>query len=279
MLNRKTIEFLQVGEQTIASEEVVPLLIGYRMLPQFFCEVLIDRAISKVSCTPEDIIFAQEQFVKKHQLNTETILQTWLERYGMTTEQLVALAVRELLIEKFKYATWESKLESYFLTHKSSLDKVVYSLLRTTKQEVATELYFRIESGEQTFAELACEYSQGAEAQTGGLLGPIELTQSHPTLAKMLSISQPGQLWSPIQLGGWFVILRLEKFIPAVLNDAMCQQLLNGLFEGWIQEQVQQEIGKMVKGEREKENSQPLTFDPYPLINNKTIQPAVSEAV
>ena len=68
----------------------------------------------------------------------------------------------------------------------------------------------------------------------------------------MLSISQIGQLWLPIQLGKWFVILRLEKFIPAVLNDAMRQQLLNALFEGWIQEQVQQAIGKMMGEEREK---------------------------
>ncbi len=154
-------------------------------------------------------------------------------------------------------------MESYFLTHKSKLDKVVYSLLRTPQQEIATELYFRIESGEQSFAELAREYSQGSEAQTGGLLGPIELTQPHPTLAKMLSISQPGQLWSPIQLGEWFVILRLEKFIPAVLDDTMCQQLLNGLFESWIQ----QEIGEMVKGEWLKEISPPLPLTPSPLTS------------
>lgn len=281
MSNQRTIEFLQVGEQTITLKEVVPLLTGYRMLPQFFREVLIDSTISKISCTPEEIIFAQEQFVKKYQLNTETILQTWLERYGMTTEQLAALAVREIKIEKFKYATWESKLESYFLTHKSKLDKVVYSLLRTTKQEVATELYFRIESGEQTFSELARQYSAGPEAQTGGLIGAIELSKPNPTLAKMLSISQPGQLCPPIQLEEWFVILRLEQFIPAVLDEAMRQQLLNSLFESWIQEQVQQEIRGMVKGEKEKEISHPLPLFPSSLtsLNQASSHSPTLEAV
>jgi hypothetical protein len=86
----------------------------------------------------------------------------------------------------------------------------------------------------------------------------------------MLSISQPGQLWSPIQLGEWFVILRLEKFIPAVLNDVMRQQLLNGLFEGWIQ----QEIGEMVKGKWVKQISPPLPLTPTPLTdsNQKSVQ-------
>lgn len=36
--------------------------------------------------------------------------------------------------------------------------------------------------------------------------------------------------------------MRLKKFIPAQLNEAMQQQLLNELFSSWLQEQLQQEI-------------------------------------
>ena len=256
---------------SLDSTQLVHRLAGYQMLPQLWREIVIDEAICSIQLSAPESAQAQKQFDSHYQLSTQSDRTDWGKVRGMTTAQVEEIATRELKIEKFKIATWGGRLESYFLTHKSKLDKVVYSLLRTPQQEIATELYFRIESSEQTFAELAREYSTGAEAQTGGLLGPIELTQPHPTLAKMLSISQPGQLWSPIQLGEWFVILRLEKFIPAVLNDVMRQQLLNGLFEGWIQEQVQQEIGGMVKGQRAKKISQPFT-------NSKTIQPTVSEA-
>lgn len=238
------------------------------MLPLLWRELIIDRAIAPIELSDLEKVNAFKQFDKKHQLTSQAERSSWGERYGMTTEQLAALAVRELKIEKFKYATWEPKLESHFLTHKSKLDKVVYSLLRTSHQEVATELYFRIEAGEQTFSELAREYSQEPEAQTGGLLGPMELAVLHPTLAKMLSISKLGQLWSPIQLGEWFVILRLEKFIPAVFNDIMRQQLLNNLWSSWIQEQVQQEMRKW--SDRED--------IPHSLIT-PSIQPIAMEAV
>ncbi len=40
----------------------------------------------------------------------------------MTTAQ-VEFATRELKIELFKTVTWGGQLESYFLTHKSKLDK------------------------------------------------------------------------------------------------------------------------------------------------------------
>ena len=267
---------ITLRDRTLDSTQLVHLLAGYQMLPQLWREIVIDDAVASIELTAEEQEAARKQFDTHYQLSNQSDRTAWAEARGMTTAQVETIATRELKIEKFKTATWGGKLESYFLTHKSKLDKVVYSLLRTQEQEIATELYFRIESGEQTFAELAREYSQGAEAQTGGLLGPIELTQPHPTLAKMLSISQPGQLWSPIQLGEWFVILRLEKFIPAVLDETMRQQLLNGLFEGWIQ----QEMGEMVKGEWLKENSQPLPLAPTLLtsLNQKSIQPIGSEA-
>ncbi len=155
-------------------------------------------------------------------------------------EQLEALATRGLRIEKFKQATWGHKLESYFLSCKSQLDKVIYSLIRTKDMGVAQELYFRIQAGEQSFAELAREYSQGPESQTGGLIGPVELSTPHPTLAKMLRVSQPGQLWPPMHLGEWVAIARLEKFIPAQLDEPMRQRLLNELFADWLQEQLNQ---------------------------------------
>ncbi|MEP0755280.1 peptidylprolyl isomerase [Trichocoleus sp. DQ-A3] len=156
----------------------------------------------------------------------------------MTLEQLEALATRGLRIEKFKRATWANKLESYFLSRKSLLDKVIYSLIRTKDVGVAKELYFRIQEGEQSFSELAREFSQGSEAQIGGLVGPIELGKISSKLAQMLYISQTGQLWPPTRLGECIAIVRLEQLIPAVLDEAMRQQLLNELFERWVQERL-----------------------------------------
>ncbi|WP_432812950.1 hypothetical protein [Pantanalinema sp. GBBB05] len=50
--------------------------------------------------------------------------------------------------------------------------------------------------------------------------------------------SQPGQLLTPMSLGSWVVIARLEKLLPAQLDQAMRQRLMNELFEHWIQEQL-----------------------------------------
>ena len=232
---------LQVGDRTITAEEVIPLLAKYQLLPQLCREILVDQAIASVECTPDEITKACQQFYQKNQVMSEPERQVWLERQGMTHEQVESLTIRGLKLEKFKQATWGNKLESYFLKRKGQLDRVVYSLIRINDAAIAQELYFRIHEGEQPFAELARDYSQGPEAQTGGLVGPVELNTPHPALAQMLTVSKPGQLWPPMRLGEWFIIVRLEKFFPAQLDEPMRQRLLNELFNTWVQEQLQQQ--------------------------------------
>ncbi|WP_306467011.1 peptidylprolyl isomerase [Thermoleptolyngbya sichuanensis] len=229
---------LQIGNRSVTSEELPSLLAGYQMLPQLVQEVLIDEAIAPITCAEEELIGAREQFYAQHQIVDEATRQQWLNRHGMTLAQLDALATRSLRIEKFKEATWGAKLESYFLERKSKLDKVIYSLIRTQDMGIAQEIYFRVMEGEQSFAELARTYSQGPEAQTDGLIGPVELSVPHPQLAHMLSISQPGQLWPPHRIGEWIVIIRLEKFIPAQMDEQMRRRLLNESFSQWLQQQL-----------------------------------------
>jgi parvulin-like peptidyl-prolyl isomerase len=231
---------LQIGDRTIASAELIPLLRQYQMLPQLWREILTDKAIVSVQLSSTEQAIAIEKHYKKNQLINTTERQAYLQHYGMSATQLEALAVRESKVEKFKLITWENKLESFFLAHKSQLDRVIYSILRTKEPELAQELYFRIQAQEQSFAECAAQYSQGIEAQTNGLIGPVELSVPHPKLAKMLSISQPGQLLPPTRLGEWFLVVRLEKFIPAVFDEAMRQKLLDELFKQWLNEQTNQ---------------------------------------
>lgn len=233
---------LQVGDRTITAEEIIPLLAGYQMLPSLLRELIIDQAIASFECTPEEKANSLGQFYQQNQITDETVKSAWLKHHRMTSEQLEALATRGLLIEKFKQATWGHKLESYFLGRKGQLDRVIYSLIRTREAGIAQELYFRIQEGEQSFADLAREYSEGSEAQTGGLIGPVELSVPHAMLAQMLRLSQPGQLLPPTRLEDWFLIIRLEKFIPAQLDAPMRQRLLNECFTTWLSEQLKQHL-------------------------------------
>jgi parvulin-like peptidyl-prolyl isomerase len=230
----------QIGDKLLQAQDIPSLLKRYQLMPQFLRGVIEDQAIASFTCTAEETHAIVEQFYAQHQITSPEAKAAWMQSQNMTEEELVLMAVRPALIEKFKQATWNSKVDNYFLSRKSNLDRVVYSLIRTKNPGLAHELYFRISEGEQTFEEVARNYSEGPESQTGGRLGPVPISQPHPNISKLLSVSQEGQLWSPRALAEWMVIIRLDKFMPAQLDDSMRRHLINELFETWLSEQLSQ---------------------------------------
>lgn len=233
------ISALPIVDNTVRTSDLIPLLGQYQLLPQLLKELVIDKATQDVKLSAEEEVQAVEQFYKQHQLGDEARREAWLQHYRMTSEQLTAQSQRQLKLHKFKYQTWNNQIESDFLQQKGQFDQYVYSLIRVASAEVAQELYFRLHSGEQAFADLAVQYSQGPEAQTGGLIGPVSAGNLHPTLVQILTSSQVGQVRPPIRLGEWFVIVSLQKLISAQLDDALRQQLLDQRFNEWLQMQLQ----------------------------------------
>ncbi|MEL6495472.1 MAG: peptidylprolyl isomerase [Cyanobacteria bacterium J06623_7] len=233
---------LEVDNQVFTAEDLVPLLTQYQILPKLAQEILTDQVIANVKCTEEEDSQIFNQFCQQNQLGSEEQIETWLDKQGMNREQLQNLITKKFRIDKYKQETWNDQVDAHFIKRKSQLDRVVYSLIRVEKPEVAQELYFRIKDDRNTFSALAMEYSQGTEAQTGGLIGPVEINAPHPKIAQILATCQPGQLVPPTRVGEWIVIVRLENYISAKLDNSMRQRMLDELFNRWLNEAIQQKV-------------------------------------
>jgi parvulin-like peptidyl-prolyl isomerase len=228
-----------LSDRPLGATELLSLMSQYQMLPQFLKEQSIDRATQSISLTLEEEAFALEQFLAQQKVKDEAQRQAWLNYHRMSEAQLSAQAIRKFKLEKFKHMTWDACVEADFLKYKFNLDRFICSILRTKDAELAQELYFRLKEGEQTFADLAPQYSEGAEAQTSGLVGPIAGSTLHPKLLQVLSNSQPGQLCPPQRLEEWFIIVRLEQYLPAQLDETIRQQILERRFQEWLEQQLQ----------------------------------------
>ncbi len=228
---------IQIANKTISAEEIIPLLSNYQMLTKFKREVLIDRAIESISLTATEETQIINQFYQQNGLTFDLDRDLWLRKHNLTAEQCKTLAIRQFKIQKFKQVNWEDKLGAYFIRRKKQLDRVVFSLIRTLDLELAQELYFRLQAKEESFADLAQKYSQGSESLIGGFVGAVELGSLPVILANVLSTSQLAQIY-PISDGKWQMIVRLEKVLPAQLDQSMRQRLLNELFELWLAKQL-----------------------------------------
>ena len=225
-------------QKTISGAELVGLIQQYGLLPRLQRELIIDAELATVTCTQEEIFSAYKTFYHKYQINSDADRAAWLKYNHCSLEQFEQLVLKTIRLERFKQTVFGSRVDSYFLQRKSQIDRFVYSLLRVKNSHLAQELFYRIQAGEADFTELVKQYSGGEEAEMNGLVGPHELSIPHPILAQVLLSLKSGEVAAPVQIADWFILVRLEKCLPAQLDKAMRLRLIDELYELWIQEEV-----------------------------------------
>jgi parvulin-like peptidyl-prolyl isomerase len=224
---------LQVGDRQLDAEQIISLLTSPQILPHLLREVILEQAIASITYTREEL----ERFCHQFAQN--------LQNRNISRQQLYRAAARQLKLEKFKEEQWGAQVEAEFLSNKEKYDRVLFSIIQSEELEVIQELYFRLQEEEAAFGELAGQYSQGPEAHSHGLVGPIELQNLHPKLAQMLQISQPGQISPPFRVEKWVAIARLERYIPTQFDTALRQRLLAQRFEAWLEAKIAQESASL----------------------------------
>lgn len=214
------------------------LLKQFNLLRPLVEQMLISDAIADVEVSEEQL---EEGRLGLLQQRGYDGLEQWpelLKELERTDEEVVERLRRGIQRRTFMRDRFAAKAEARFLERKNELDQVVYSLLRLENTFLARELYLQIESGESNFADLAKRYAEGPERNTNGIVGPVSLTQAHPTLVEKLRVAQPGVLLEPFRISDWWLVVRLERYSPATFTDEVSDQMCQEMFEAWIQEET-----------------------------------------
>jgi parvulin-like peptidyl-prolyl isomerase len=227
---------LQIGDIQIACSQVLAQLQDSSLLPQLLQEIATEELIDRIAAQFQlDLTATPAEF---EQLSTQ--IAGIITFQGMNATQIEAITTRTIKLQKFKQAGWSSRVGEYFQSVQPQLHRVTYSILLVEDGLLAQELFFRIQSGEQSFAELATEYSQDQTAPQGGLVGPILTKNVAPELIQVLSQLTPGRLSPLFQLGQYYGFIRLDRIISPQLDEHLSQALLDELFDNWIQTQLPQ---------------------------------------
>ena len=217
---------------------------GRALLDQFnLLKPLVEQMVAGEALV--DVVISADQLEKArlhllHQRGFDVIDQ-WgelLEELGCSDDEVIERLSHSIRRRSFIRERYEVKAETRFLERKNELDQVVYSLLRLENRFLAQELYLQIEAGESNFADLAKCYAEGPERNTNGVVGPVSLTQAHPTLVEKLRVAQPGVLMEPFRISNWWLVVRLERYAPATFTDEVCEQMCEEMFNAWINEET-----------------------------------------
>ena len=220
------------------SEEALDVLRRHNLLKPLLRAITIENSVGHIELTDDESKQVYENYLNQCNISTEDQLSSHLKKLGIDAKGLhwnIELPIR---IAKHSANKFGHKAEARFLAKKESLDRVVYSLLRVKDGFLARELYLRIANQEANFADLASAYSQGNEAKTKGIVGPVPINQSHPILSERLRTAQAGELLEPFNVEEWWVIVRLERYESARFIDATAEAMAKELFNEWVEEQV-----------------------------------------
>jgi hypothetical protein len=154
-----------------------------------------------------------------HRLQDQDRLHHWCFSHGMNSATLEVEAQHLQRRTEIQHSLLSESEESLFLRHKDRLDRVLYGLIRVESEALARDLFFAIDAGEMRFGEAAHRHSCGPEAQTEGIVGPVDLTTPHPEISNRLRNAAPGELIPPFKLEQWFAILRLDYCYSSNLDE------------------------------------------------------------
>ena len=185
------------------------------------------------------------------------VLTTWLE------EQIAALvdlpedviqqagspdAIRKERLSRFRQAAFSLHVEEHFSRTKRDRDRIIYSMLRCKSRPRLEELSLAIREGELDFAAAAIRYSEGPESAQGGRIGPISPDAGHTELKDRLAKANEGDLIGPFAIGDTNVLLRLDSRITTRLDEALQTQLLQELYNAWLDRQLSSlEVGDSIE--------------------------------
>ena len=156
---------------------------------------------------------------------------------------------------KGKYLTQEGRIISPG-KRKEDLNQYIYSLIQVKDQNLAQELYLKLESNESEFSTLAKEYSLGPEKYRNGIEGPILLSNINPKIKDILKSTDKGLVCEPFNINDTWIVIRLDEIIYAELNESMKKILSNELLELFLEKLTREIIEEI----REKSFSEKFKY-------------------
>ena len=178
-------------------------------------------------------------FRLERQLDNAQVFAQWLVNNGLDYSTFHEQVLSSLKLAALKQKVIEPKLQQYFIERKIFLDRVALSTIVVASQELADELLKQIEEG-AVFETLAREYSLTDDPIINGMLGAVSRSSLSDDIRSLVDAASPREIVGPLAIEGKWFLLRVEKFLPASLDNLQLKQALeNELFDQWLAEKVQ----------------------------------------
>jgi hypothetical protein len=221
-------------------ESILGSLKSYRLWPVVLREALLDKAISGIPCTPEELAESWGTWCRRNEVDpAKPVFE------GLSIAEMQNAALREKRIEKFREQAFERMLPEYFRSRKADLDRVALELVQFQHSSVAEEVLFRCREGEQGLEEAARElaHQDGIDTHVKRI-GPLPMRRLSAGLGALVAGAKKGALLGPKKIGHFHVLVKILEIQEASLDPRIRIQLLDELLNLWVEQQIAAMTGR-----------------------------------
>jgi parvulin-like peptidyl-prolyl isomerase len=204
-------------------------------------QLLVRQVVAERGLVLTDAEVQQAGEQQRSQLRLERAADTlaWLADQQVTPQEWEQGIRDRLLRAKLAEHLFASEAEKRFVENRLSYDRVVLYQIIVADAALAQELFYRIDAGESSFFDVAYEFDvDPARRQRSGFEGVIHRWELQPAISTLVFNTTAGTLAGPIQTNAGHHILWVREFLPATLTDDRRQELLQALFQEWLQAEL-----------------------------------------
>ena len=210
------------------------LLARYGLLENFLIEVLKDENNKEINLSMRREEALLKDFKCKNKIDNSRKMEEYCKTHLISENDLEYFIEKEEKSKNYCNKFFAKDFATNSFAQKNIEDAVSYSLLRVSEEGLANELYLQLTEENANFKQLISKYSEGPEKNNNGIIGPSPITKNHPILIKKLRSAEQGQFLKPFKIENWWLIVRLESFVPASVDGFIVENKSYELYQNWL---------------------------------------------
>jgi parvulin-like peptidyl-prolyl isomerase len=227
----------------VSDTEILAYLRRSRQISQIIAlteqNLLVEALCNQYGITVSDEEWqaAGDAFRMEHKLLGTTETMEWLSRQRITVEDWSEGIRADLLAKKLKGYLFSEAIDTHYMNHRQEYKRVALSQILVANLADALKVSRQLRETNTSFCALAIEFSKGRQSkENGGFLGVHFLSELMPEIAEAIATAEAGEIIGPVQTKLGYHILRVETWFAPELDLVSREQMLDSLFQRWLQE-------------------------------------------
>lgn len=211
------------------------------LFKRFLRRQIIEKQAAQVGIVPttEELQAAADKFRLVNQLETAEATWKWLQAHFLSVDDFEQLVAHDLITDRLAQHLFGDRVEHFF--HQNLLEYSGATIYEVVLEdgELAMELFYSLQEGDLSFADVAYQYVQDPELKRrGGYIGTVGRKQLRPEISAAVFAAKPPQLIKPVVTAVGIHLIQVEEIVEPKLDDHTRQRILMDMFEQWLEEQI-----------------------------------------